>query len=103
MRFLVLILSVASLTAKSQDSAYIKVLTDNVNAYKLIIASQQKEIDRQDKMIMLLTDSILNQNKKIFVLANLNSTLKKKTNKQETWFKIGQGVLQGLILYFTSR
>lgn len=93
MKWLVLILVLVSTIVKGQDTA----------AYKMIITLQQKEIDRQDKMIILLTDSILSQNKKIFVLANLNATLKKKTNKQETWFKIGQAVLQGFILYFTSR
>lgn len=106
MKWLVLILSVVGLTVSGQDSTdkrTIQLLTDNVNAFKLVIASQEKEIERQDKMIFLLTDSIFSLNKKVFVLANLNGTLKKKTNRQETWFKIGQGVLQGLILYFTSR
>ena len=93
MKWPVLILLSVSLTVKAQDTA----------AYKMIITLQQKEIDRQDKLIMTLTDSVLSLNKKVFVLANINGNLKKKTNRQETWFKIGQGVLQGLILYFTSR
>lgn len=106
MRLLVIILSVISFTANGQDSICkrtVELLTDNVTALKLVIASQQKEIDRQDKMIFLLTDSILSLNKKVFVLANLNGTLKKKTGKQETWFKIGNALVSGLILYFTSK
>lgn len=103
MKLLILILSVIGITGHGQDSTTIKLLTDNINAYKLIIASQQKEIDRQDKMIFQLMDSVTNLNKKVFVLANLNATLKKKTNKQETWFKVGQAVIQGFIIYLTSR
>lgn len=95
-RFLFITILFISGSLFGQDSTTIKLLNN-------IISLQEKEIERQDKVIMLLTDSLIGKDNKIFVLSNLNSTLKKKTSRNEIVFKIFGFALQGLNIYVTSK
>lgn len=103
---ILLILLVSGSTVFCQDTTCkktVELLTNNIVSLELLVKAQEKEIERQDKMILLLTDSIITQGKKIFVLGSINGTLRKKSSKQETWFKIFGYALQGLTLWITSK